>query len=230
MPIQRASFSPYYSRANQATHRMSFPRATPGQLIVAVWSSGSTYASAAPGTWTSRSTAVDFCEVRMLEKVATGNETYIDVTVNASTTLGGGVLIYSYVAASPFDVQASANTNGASPVTGTTGSTAQADSVAVAIIANVQSQTYSAVTNSFTTVAALAIAPGTTDFCLVLEKVLTATGTQSSGATSGSVHHSGCIAVFKGGNLGIPEPAQAKERLIIGGPESLPRTIPPWGM
>lgn len=127
------------------------------------------------------------------------------VTISVSTSKVAATIVeYSGLATSSvLDQVASTSSTGTgtSPSSGTTPTTNQASELWVGGLANVNTNTYSAQTNSFTEVAESATtggSPGTKSNSAFEEKIVSATGAASVSATlSGSVEWAGTIATFK---------------------------------
>lgn len=127
------------------------------------------------------------------------------VTINLAASVKASAIIaeYSGLATSSVLDQTSTGATGssASPSTGTTATTTQADELWIGAMANINTNTYSAQTNSFSEVAESASTGGsssTRNNAVMEERIVSATGAASTGATlSGTQQWTGVIATFK---------------------------------
>lgn len=143
--------------------------------------------------------------------------TTVVITLSGSPSYGGIADIYEYTNLGVLDqVSAGASGNSANPVTGTTGTTTQADELLIGTITCGAGQTTP--TNGFTLYDGVSIASGAS--LSFLEKIVSATGTYSSGTSQSINLYAGCIATFKGAAV-----STAKAKLILLGHK--PHTL--WG-
>jgi hypothetical protein len=191
--------------------------ATAGNLLLALIATGST---ASPGTTTTPSgftavlgpitnTSASPAPVNLylFYKIATGGETSVVATNTVTSGVTCQVWEFSATAgwpASPVDVSASSANQAATttPVTGTTATTAQSEELWIGSVStNSGTQiTYSLPTNSFTqeTTAWAGASPFFSPNTAALYKIVSATGTASTGVTSSiSKGFGGLVAAFK---------------------------------
>lgn len=126
------------------------------------------------------------------------------VTVNLAASLKASAIIVEYsglATSGSLDQTATNSGSSSAPSTGTTATTSQADELWIGGIANINTSTYSAPTNSFTEVAEAASGGGassTRNNAVFLERIVAATGTASTGATlSGTQQWAGVVATFR---------------------------------
>lgn len=191
--------------------------ATAGNLLLALIATGSTASNgttttpsgftAVLGPITNTSASPPPVNLYLFYKIATGGET----SVVATNTVTSGVTcqVWEFSAsggwpASPVDVSASSANQAATttPVTGTTATTAQGEELWIAgLSTNGGTQiTYSAPTNGFTqeTTAWAGASPFFSPNSAALYRIVSATGTASSGVTSSiSKGFGGLVVAFK---------------------------------
>lgn len=199
--------------------------ATAGNLLVAVISGVAT----GPGTkeWTSsgwsKASQDSFggagnasAQVEIMYKIAAGGETAVTFTGWGTSAWFTSIVMAEWSGidtSSPLDVFANDGSNSASAVTsratGTTGTTAQNDELAVAAVGQGNTVTALSWTNSFATRDSNAQAGSGV---YLADKILSATGTVTSTASwTTSRIAGGCVATFKGS--------------VVAGEAFVPRTI-----
>lgn len=150
---------------------------TAGNWAVAVTRSANTATITPPSPFTSVLSKIQSgVKVEVFVGLAVGGETSFDFGYDAGASASVSLTEFTNIlAASPVDVSASAGANGVtSQVTGTTGTTAQADSMAVACIAWAATVTSPSCATGFTLGSYSASAMSG-----IAYKVLSATGTQN---------------------------------------------------
>lgn len=185
--------------------------ATAGNLLVATLSGTAAGVGSAVKQWTSAGWAEaardpfssDVYGVEIMYKVAAGGETAVGFAIDGSTGFFHSAVMAEYsglAATSPLDVFANDGTNSSvgttSRATGTTGTTAQADELAIAAVGQGNTVTALSWTNSFATRDSNAQAGSGV---YLADKILSATGTVTSTASwTTSRIAGGCVATFKG--------------------------------
>lgn len=173
-------------------------RGTSANRVSSITQTGATWTRASQANNTSGSTT----EIWYAPNVTSPGTT---VTINLATSLRAAVVVMEYngvLTAAPLDRTASATGNSTSAVTGTTLATTQANELWIGGIGLVNSSySLSGIQNSFTAVtnaASTSSTAGNNARVYALERIVTTTGTASSGGTvSTSSQWSGTIATFK---------------------------------
>lgn len=145
-------------------------------------------------------TDTSWANTAIFRKAITSGETSWAITLPSNGGGVGYVAEVSGLTASPLDQVAENNASGASfsASTGTTGTTAQADEWALAVVANASGRTYSSWTNGFTEVADLGNTATVKTNLGVATLTIASVGTYSTAAAmSPSGLYSGCIATYK---------------------------------
>jgi hypothetical protein len=179
-------------------------RGTTANRVSSITQTGATWVQASTAT-NANGVTVEIWYANNVTSAGTG------VTVNLAATLKASAVIaeYSGLLTSGVLNQTANNTgNSTSPSTGTTGTTSQADQLWIGGMANINTSTYSAETNSFTELAESASTGGaatTRNNTVLEERIVSATGTASTAATlSATQQWAGAIATFNA----VPPPTK----------------------
>lgn len=160
--------------------------------VTSITQTGATWAQAVESTNNDASTEIWYA----LNVSGAGTS----ITINLSGTYYASAVISEYsglVTSSALDQTATWTGKSASPVTGTTSTTTQAQQLWIGGISGERANTYSSPTNSFTILGQVTGGSNSDVSTVYLERIVSATGAANSGVTaSGNQDSSGAIATF----------------------------------